>query len=183
VLKERTDRGANIDLLRIEYYNMLMRKSITERARSFFAGSSRQSGEIAPEPDRVVLFGTNLVGTPAFGALLQDFLNEYGASYAKVEYTRHTEHIEDTFYGRSIDNPDARPTIPRGVIVFPGEGMMQDMNGRDRMMRVPMPVDYIQELCDRHAVPLVRFEQGASPEAVSRGLGALASLQIPQIER
>jgi len=141
----------------------------------------RGGHELIPERERIVIFGGNVSGAAGFGGVLNMFLEDYPVNVS-VEFTRHANHVNDLFYGRTLDDPDAAPTIPRGVVVFPDEQMTQVAPEMAPNMRADTPLEHIMELCDRHGVPLVRIEQDTTPDAMIEGLGLLATRNVPAIE-
>lgn len=143
------------------------------------------SHELAVIPDRLVVFGTRALndslqhGAQNLARYVRAYLEENGID-AEATWTSDASHIADTFFGRSRANPDAKPTIPKGVIAFPEMRQYTPHGG----MTIETPMDDIQRLCDEHEVPLVRIET-MDPQAITEGLGALAAAQSAhrQIER
>ena len=136
--------------------------------------------ESLPRSERIEIFGSNLSGSSDLRRVMREFLEDYDLSRIDVQSTRYVESIEDSFYGRKA-SPDgtqwAEPpfqtlaeyladaavpeevtppqdTIPAGVIVLREMRMEAGMYN----MTIPSPVEYIQELCDQHGVPMVYLE-------------------------
>lgn len=185
-------RSTIIDHFDGKLYNQFMSERVTEtvydRLKSKWEVWKREhtlalrgGHELTPKNERIVIFGGNVSGAAGFGGVLNMFLEDHPANVS-VEFTRHANHVGDLFYGRTRENPDAAPTIPRGVIVFPDEQMTQISPEMAPNMRVDTPLEHIMELCDRHGVPLVRIEKDTTPEAMLESLGALAARDVPAIE-
>lgn len=162
-----------------------MEKGLIQRSDSEV--SSKET-LLAVRDNRVVIFGSRLSGASILSSGLNEFLKEKGIPEPKVHYVRNIANIQSGFfdYWPQDENNDYypdnwtndeftdHPTLPRGVILLPEMRQYHEMTG----MFVPSYAvkSRIEELCDKHGVPLVVIDTEFSPDQIETAISKL----IPQ---
>lgn len=128
-------------------------------------------GELAMDPNCIVVYGSPRSGADEFTLSFERYLHEYGIPNARVDWTRSIDGIHPVFYGAShedVESDNYVPTIPRGVVVFPEmrqyDPISTSSTGHTYSIDEPDAdggetiYDLIKRLCEKHDVPLIRFE-------------------------
>ncbi len=129
------------------------------------------------DPNRIVVYGSNNSGANTLTKELQRYLQEVGIDHPSVELVRDAALIHQSFYGQKT--PEDQVVLPRGVVVFPemrqyweGRGMFIPTYGYEGLTG-PFPFDLIKELCTKHGIPFVRFEENTLDGKIQEGLRTL----------
>lgn len=122
--------------------------------------SSRdKEGELTGRKGRVLIIGSNAIDhVGELSEWVEQWFREKGlGNNYEVNLLRDETYIQDAFYGRVEPWGNGTHNPPR--IVLAGQYMRRYPDGFTGMY-VPMEsnIEEIQDLCDRHGVPLVRFE-------------------------
>ena len=152
------------------------------------------STELAVDPNRVVVYGSRLSGALDLARELGRYLEERGVSQPQVVGWRDAGYLRQAFFDEPlphevIDGPISLPsgkvtdapvrTLPRGVVVFPEMRQYTEMGGmfldtyESKDFYGKSTFDHIRELCERHGVPYLRMDYGATQEQLIEGLKAL----------
>lgn len=133
--------------------------------------------EVVGTSNRVVVFGSRITDADEGAAGLQRYFDANGLDF-QVHWTRRPEGILDTFFGRTIEEPDAAPTIPALVI------STQYMRSRDAGgygVQVPTPQTGIAALCHEHGVTYIHMDtDDLDPEAYIQVAAELEAV-LPQL--
>lgn len=125
-----------------------------------------------PVVNRVLIMGSRLGGAFQFGEGFQKYLEERGVPEPSVEVLRNANLIEKAVLdSEDTDEGRGNPNLPRGVILLPemrqytpsGQGMTIDTN-------LSGIGKYVEGLCAKHNIPLVKINKYESPEQLSEGL-------------
>lgn len=125
-----------------------------------------------PNSNRVVVFGAVLTGAYELAQALQEYLQQQGVVNPEVETYKMFFNIEAGFYGILGKGGKNRGfSLPKGVLAFP--------EMRDWGETVKTPFGFIQDLCEKHGVPFVKFDAIPTLKQLQDGMPPLLLEQRP----
>jgi|GEM_PF-5286257 len=121
--------------------------------------------------NRVLILGSTISGAFKLADSFEVYLKQRGIAKPSVEVLRDAGIIETAL---TIDQGRENPNLPKGVILLPEmrqyspTGMGMSLGSYESGIS-----DFVEQLCQRYDIPLIKIREYKTPEQIEKGLKEL----------